>query len=48
MIPTIPQVFVVCSAVCGDTMVVIFTLQTIQKAKCTVGVQLARSIVNGY
>jgi len=26
---------------------VFFTLQTIEKEKCTVGVQLARSIVNG-
>jgi len=25
----------------------IFTLQTIEKTKCAVGVQLARSIVNG-
>jgi len=28
-------------------VVVFFTLQTIEKAKCAVGVQLARSIVNG-
>jgi len=28
-------------------MVVFFTLQTIQKAKCAVGAQLATSIVNG-
>jgi len=31
----------------ADTVVVCFTLQTIEKAKCDVGVQLARSIVNG-
>jgi len=30
-----------------DTVVVFFTLQTIKKAKCAVGVQLARNIVNG-
>jgi len=37
------------SVVRDDTMVVFFTLQTIEKAKCAVGVQLelARSIVNG-
>jgi len=35
-------------AVRDDTaVVVIFTLQTIEKAKCAVGVQFARSIVNG-
>jgi len=28
-------------------MVVFFTLQTIQKAKCSVFMQLARSIING-
>jgi len=35
-------------AVCDDIVVLFFTLQTIEKAKCTVGVQLARSIVNGF
>jgi len=30
-----------------DTVVVFFTLQTIEKAKYAVGVQLARSIVDG-
>jgi len=34
--------------VCDDTVVVFFTSQTIEKAKCAVGVQLARSIVNGF
>jgi len=34
-------------AVRDDTKVVFFTLQTIEKAKCAVGVQLARSVVNG-
>jgi len=34
-------------AVRDDTVVVFFTLQTITKVKYTVGVQLARSIVNG-
>jgi len=35
-------------AVRDDTVVVFFTLQTIiEKAKYAVGVQLARSIVNG-
>jgi len=29
-----------------DTVVAFFTLQAIEKEKCTVGVQLARSIVN--
>jgi len=29
-----------------DTVVVFFALQTIEKAKCAVGVQLARSIIN--
>jgi len=33
-------------AVRDDTVVVFFTLQTIEKAKCAIGVQLARSIVN--
>jgi len=35
------------SAVRDDTVVVFFNLQTIEKANCAVGVQLARSIVNG-
>jgi len=30
-----------------DTVVAFFTLQTIEKEKCVVDVQLARSIVNG-
>jgi len=34
-------------AVRDDTVAVFFTLQTIEKAKCVVDVQLARSIVNG-
>jgi len=34
-------------AVHDDTVFVFFTLQTIEKAKCAVGVQLAKSIVNG-
>jgi len=34
-------------AVRDDTVVVFFTLQIIEKAKCNVEVQLARSIVNG-
>jgi len=34
-------------AVRDDIMVVFFTLQIIEKAKCDVGVQLAKSIVNG-
>jgi len=29
-----------------DTVVTVFTLQTIEKAKCAVGVQLAGRIVN--
>jgi len=33
-------------AVRDDKVVVFFTLQTIEKAKCAVGVQLARSIIN--
>jgi len=34
-------------AVRDDTVVAFFTLKTIEKAKCAIGVQLARSIVNG-
>jgi len=34
-------------AVRDDTVVVFFALQKIEKAKCAVGVQLSRSIVNG-
>jgi len=34
-------------AVHDDTVVVFFTLQTIETVKCAVGMQLARSIVNG-
>jgi len=34
-------------AVRDDTVIVFFTLQKIEKAKCAIGVQLVRSIVNG-
>jgi len=34
-------------AVHNDTVVVFFTLQTIEKEKCAAGVQLARSNLNG-
>jgi len=34
-------------AVRDDTVVVFFPLQTIEKAICAVGVQLARNIVSG-
>jgi len=35
------------AAVRDDRVVAFSTLQTIEKEKCAVGVQLARSIVNG-
>jgi len=48
MIPQSPQLHKFFRlTVRDDTVVVFFTLKTIEKAKCTVGVQLARSIVNG-
>jgi len=43
----IPKGFAV-KAVGDDTVVVFFTLQTIEKSKCVVGVQLASSMVNGF
>jgi len=48
MIPQSPQFHKsLLLAVRDDTVVVFFTLQTIEKVKCIVGVQLARSIING-
>jgi len=47
MIPQSPQFHKFLRlAVRDDTVVLFLTLQTIEKAKCAVGVQLARSIVN--
>jgi len=44
-LPTFPQSLRL--TLRDDTIVVFFTLQTIEKGKCTVGVQLAKSIING-